>query len=211
MAILTYDLDEDLIAAAESTGREQLRVIQYPQVAAVIGRGGKIEVEVHAHRLAADGIPLLRRRGGGCAVVLDPGNLIVSLVLPLPGVGEITRAFRELSERMIAALTACGVPGVRQEGTSDLALGDHKLGGSCIYRSRGLIYYSTTLLVDPDLELIERYLPHPPREPDYRRGRAHHDFLTSLAHEGLPTVAPGDVAALADCLRRHLTGSTAGG
>jgi len=211
MKILPYDLDEDLIAAAESTGREQLRIIQYPQVAAVIGRGGKIEVEVHADRLAADGIPLLRRRGGGCAVVLDPGNLIVSLVLPRPGVGEITRTFRELSERMIAALTACGVPGVRQEGTSDLALGDRKLGGSCIYRSRGLIYYSTTLLVDPDLELIDRYLPHPPREPDYRRARSHHDFLTSLARESRPAAAPGDSVALADCLRRHLTGSTAGG
>ena len=210
MKTLPYDLDEDLIAAAESTGREQLRIIQYPQVAAVIGRGGKIEVEVHADRLAADGIPLLRRRGGGCAVVLDPGNLIVSLVLPRPGVGEITRTFRELSERMIAALTACGVPGVRQEGTSDLALGDRKLGGSCIYRSRGLIYYSTTLLMDPDLELIDRYLPHPPREPDYRRARSHHDFLTSLAREGLPAAAPGDGIALADCLRRHLIASGSG-
>ena len=52
--------------------------------------------------------------------------------------------------------------------------------GSCIYRTRGLLYYSTTLLLDPDLELVERYLPHPPREPEYRRGRPHRDFMTSV-------------------------------
>ena len=29
-----------------------------------------------------DGVPVLRRRGGGCAVLLDPGNLVVAAALP---------------------------------------------------------------------------------------------------------------------------------
>lgn len=145
-------------------------------------------------------MPLLRRRGGGCAVVLDPGNLVCSLVLPLAGVGEITRAFAVISEVMIATLAAVGIADVRQEGVSDLVVGQQKLGGSCIWRTRGLVYYSTTLLVDPQIELIERYLPHPPREPEYRRGRVHRDFLTSLRALGHTTSADALAAVLAPAL-----------
>jgi lipoate-protein ligase A len=73
---------------------------------------------------------------------------------------------------------------VHQAGISDLARDDRKVGGACIYRSRGLLYYSATVLVDPDITRITRYLAHPPREPDYRRGRAHADFVLGLAAHG---------------------------
>jgi lipoate-protein ligase A len=35
-------------------------------------------------------------------------------------------------------------------------------------------------LINADLSLIDRYLKHPPREPDYRRGRSHLDFVMSV-------------------------------
>jgi lipoate-protein ligase A len=76
------------------------------------------------------------------------------------------------------------VADVTQRGVSDLALGDRKLGGSCLRRERGLAHYTTTLLVDPDLALLDRYLQHPPREPDYRAGRTHRDFVTTLRDAG---------------------------
>jgi len=87
---------------------------------------------------------------------------------------------------MIERLAEVGVPEVRCQGVSDLAVGDRKIGGSCIYRTKGLLLYGTTLLVDPELSLLKRYLPHPPREPEYRRGRSHAEFVTSLAELGLP-------------------------
>ena len=73
----------------------------------------------------------------------------------------------------------CGV-------TEDLVQGDRKISGSCVYRSLGLVFYSATLLVDPDLDLVERYLTPPPRQPAYRRGRAHRDFMGRLVS---PTTA----------------------
>ena len=76
-------------------------------------------------------------------------------------------------------------------------LGERKIGGSCIWRTRGLLYYSTTLLVDPDLDLCERYLPHPPREPAYRAGRPHRAFMGSLR----AAAWHGDAAALAGDLQ----------
>jgi lipoate-protein ligase A len=184
VTLAPYALDEDLITAVQTTGRPRAAVYPHPGTAVVVGRGGDPAVETRPAVIADDGVPLLRRRGGGCAVVVDPGNLVVSLVLPVPGIGAITSAFAAISGQVARALAACGVGGVQQAGVSDLAVDDHKLGGSCIWRTRGLLYYSTTLLVDPDWNLIDRYLPHPPREPKYRRGREHRRFLTSLAAMG---------------------------
>ena len=135
--------------------------------------------------IAADGVPLYKRPGGGCAVVLDEGNAVVSVGLPLPGISHIKTTFEAVGDWIIAGLAECGVPGVEQRGVSDLAIGGMKIGGSCVYRTRGLFYYSTTLLVDPDLDLVERYLPHPPREPEYRAGRNHREFMGSLKAMGL--------------------------
>ncbi len=199
-----WDLDGDLIERVIAGGRPEVAVYAHPGTAAVIGHGGDPWVETRPDMLAADGVPLRRRRGGGCAVVVDPGNLICSIVLPLPGIAGITRAFAAISGTMAEALSDAGLPGVTQEGTSDLAVGGRKLGGSCIWRTRGLLYYSTTVLVDPDLDLVDRYLPHPPREPAYRAGRRHGEFLTTCRREGL--LAPTDdlAARLADGLTARL-------
>ncbi len=180
-----WDHDEALIAAWRADSAPRARAYAWPPagappVAVVVGRGGDPAAEVALDAARADGVPVLRRRGGGCAVVLDPGNAIVSLALPLPGVSGITGAFAAISAWLIGALAGCGLSGVRQEGTSDLAIGERKVGGSCLWRTKGLVYYSTTLLVCPDLALAERYLPHPPREPAYRAGRAHREFMGAL-------------------------------
>ena len=193
---LAWDRDEPLLAAVRRTGAPQLDVYPWTDVAVVIGRGGRQALEVDRAAIAADGVPFYRRPGGGCAVVLDPGNAVLSVGLPLPGIGGITGAFAAVSTWLAAALDRCGLPGIAQRGVSDLVLGERKIGGSCIWRTRGLLYYSTTLLVDPDLDLCERYLPHPPREPDYRAGRTHRAFMGSLRGAGWS----GDVAALAGAL-----------
>ena len=176
-----YDYDEDLLARACQSTTPLVKVYRWQGTAVVIGRGGHQDLELHADAIARDGLPLYKRPGGGCAVVLDPGNLIVSVGWPLPGLGGIKSAFARISDWLIASLAECGVPEVRRRGVSDLAVGEKKIGGSCIWRTRDLLYYSTTLLVDPDLDLVERYLRHPPREPDYRQGRPHRDFMGSLA------------------------------
>lgn len=179
--IAEYRRDDLALEATRRDGRERLRIERFPEVAVVLGRGSKPEVELNLDAVEKDGVKVYRRRGGGCSVVLDPGNVIVSLFLPLPGLGGIKAAFEQISNRIIDALARLGIGGVRQRGVSDLALGDRKIGGSCIYRSRDLLHYGTTLLVDPQIEKVSRYLAHPPREPDYRRGRTHEQFMGSLA------------------------------
>jgi lipoate-protein ligase A len=175
-----YDRDDDMLESARTLGRSGVSVYRYPMTSIVLGNGSKPEVELHCQTVLEDGVPVLRRRGGGCAVVLDPGNIIVSVALPLPGLGGIKRSFACISDWLIKGLAESGVAGVEQRGVSDLTIGDTKIGGSCIHRSRDLLYYSTTLLVDPETELMERYLQLPPREPDYRIGRSHRQFTGAL-------------------------------
>lgn len=180
LRVVPYTADDGVLSRCRDLGEPTLRLYlaRGPQV--VLGRGSKPEVEVDLEACATLGIPLARRRGGGCAVLLDPGNVVVSLALAVEGIGGNTGHFARVTDWLVSGLSAAGIPGVAQRGISDLALGDRKIGGACIYRTRGLLLYSATLLVTPDLDLMERCLRHPPREPDYRRGRPHRRFVQAL-------------------------------
>lgn len=180
MALPEYDVDADLLRRTRETGERGLSIYLAPREMVVLGRGSKPDVELDLLQIERSKIPVYRRKGGGCAVLLDPGNVIVSLTAPIKGIGGSKRHFAAISRWLSNALASLGIPGVEQRGISDLALGDRKIGGSCIYRGRDLLYYSTTLLVAPDIGLMDSLLSHPPREPDYRRGRSHADFVGSL-------------------------------
>lgn len=180
---VSYTHDDDLIEATRQDGRPRMRIYRLPEPVVVLGRGSKPEVELHLEACRQDQIPVLRRHGGGCAVVLDPGNVIVVATLPAIGIGDNPRHFASLSRWLVTGLARVrgGFKGIQQRGISDLALGDRKVGGACIYRSKGLLCYSATLLVEPQVALMERYLKHPPREPDYRAGRGHAQFVGQLS------------------------------
>jgi lipoate-protein ligase A len=198
--IQTYPYDDDLMAAVRRDRMPRLHVYRLADTAVVLGRGSDPEKELHLQACAAGGVPLLRRYGGGCAVVVDPGNVIVTLVLPLAGLGGHVKHFKALTAWLIRGLNRAGIDGVRHEGISDLALAGRKIGGACIYRPKDLLCYGATLLVEPDLKKVSRYLRHPPREPAYRAGRSHRAFMASLA----PSAWSGSAESLAFSLRKRL-------
>ncbi len=193
-----YSHDDDLILGARADGAPRVNVYRLLEPVVVLGSGSRPEVELHEDVCRSEGIPILRRRGGGCAVVIDPGNMIVSTVLTGVPFGHPHEHFRALSEWLVAGLAAAGIGGIHREAVCDLALGNEKIGGACLYRAKDLLYYSATLLVDPDLARVERCLSHPPREPDYRAGRSHADFMGSLA---TGEDIDGLVASLRDVLK----------
>lgn len=200
--IAPYTLDDVLFTNRGASDRPRVQIYRYPEVAVVLGHGSKAEVELDIAAVSADLVPVLRRRGGGYSVVLDPGNLVVSVVMQLSGLGGITAAYENISNWLIDGLARVGVAGVKMRGSSDLAIGDRKIGGACMYRSRDLLYYTTTLLYDPEIDLVERYLRHPPREPGYRAQRHHRDFMGSLkAAVAAPTVE--DFVALLTSVLAH--------
>ncbi len=184
LSIADFAFDDQMLDETRAHLQPQMQIYRPDHPMVVLGRGSKAEIELNLEACRRDKIPLYRRRGGGCAVVLDPGNVVVSVVLPVPGFGGNQAHFRRLSNWLIAALEQIGFAGIQQHGISDLVLADRKVAGACIYRPPGLLYYSVSLLAAPRIELMERYLRHPPREPSYRRQRPHGQFVGPLIEDG---------------------------
>ena len=184
-------LDEALLEEAERGGRpsETLRLWEPDRPMVVVGRSSKIDGEVHPDACRELGIPVLRRISGGAAVVTGPGCLMYALVLSYelrPELRGVDRAHRFVLGTTAAALRPL-VPGVRHQGISDLAVGRQKFSGNSVRCRRDHLLYHGTLLYDFPLELIERCLAMPPRQPDYRQRRPHGSFLGNLPLDG-PTL-----------------------
>jgi lipoate---protein ligase len=192
--VKAYGFDQDLLAQVGQTGQPGFSVYPFFFPAVVAGRGSDLDREIRLSLCRDDGIPVFRRRGGGCAVFLDPGSLIVSIALPAQGFAGIQRLFNWCNLRLISGLARMGLSGIRQDGISDLVLGNRKVGGSSFYRSSNLAYYTAALLISTDLDAMDRYLYHPPREPAYRKKRPHKTFVTCLA-TAFPGLAPADLPA----------------
>jgi lipoate-protein ligase A len=127
-------------------------------------------------------IPVLRRISGGAAVLAGPGCLMYALVLNCrlrPGLRSVGQAHRFVLGTMAAVLRPL-VPGVACRGTSDLAIGQRKFSGNSLRLKRDHLLYHGTLLYDLPLGLIARCLKAPPRQPEYRSGRSHREFLANL-------------------------------
>ena len=175
-----FNYDDDLIESARVDHAVKLKVYRLPEPTIVLGRSSRPEIELNLDRCSPCEIPMLRRRGGGCAIIIDPGNIIISVVLPSIGIGDIRKHYSTLTSWLIGSLDRLGVKGAYRDGHSDLVIGNRKIAGSCMQIGKGVTYFSASLLVDPRIDLMERYLKHPPREPQYRRGRPHRDFVGSL-------------------------------
>ena len=164
--------------------------------AVVLGSSCRIDAEVDRAACAAAGVPILRRPSGGGTVVVGPGCLMWTVVVPHPAGAPPIEAIHAgmlgpLAAAVSTALAATGGPPRRVErrGTSDLVLtGDgtaaadeRKVSGNALRVRRHGVLYHGTLLDACDLDLVARVLRHPPREPEYRAGRPHEAFLANLA------------------------------
>jgi lipoate-protein ligase A len=74
-------LDEALVLDAEAGGPEVLRLWRWPQLAVVLGAGGRLADDVDEAACLADGVSIMRRSSGGGTVLLGPGCLLFGLIL----------------------------------------------------------------------------------------------------------------------------------
>jgi lipoate-protein ligase A len=196
---INMNLDEDLLEQVRAGKSWMYRSWEPEKTVIVLGRGNKEEQEVYAHRCQEENIPILRRRGGGGTVVLYPGILVVSLVTHVKHQYQFKNYFRQINDMIIEALEIVGISGLNQQGHSDICIHEKKILGSSMYRSKEILFYTASLMVSNDLHIIDRYLKHPSKEPEYRRGRSHQDFLTTIIHE-YPEITLGIVRNALDTL-----------
>jgi len=180
-------LDEALLLAAEAgQGGEVLRLWEQPSLAVVLGAGCKLAEDVDETRCQADGVPILRRSSGGGTVLLGPGCLCFSLVLAYersPLLREVPFSYVFILERVREALSGL-LPNIERAGISDLMARGFKLSGNAQQRKRHFLLHHGTLLYDISLERISAYLRIPQRQPDYRDGRSHGEFVCNLPVSG---------------------------
>jgi lipoate---protein ligase len=177
-------LDEALLDAAETGDLpgDVLRLWESPQPIVVVGRSSRVEEEVNVEACGQANVPVLRRASGGAAIVAGPGCLMYAVILQYAGrehLRLIDEAHRHVL-RVVAAAVGSLVRGIQHIGTSDLALGGRKFSGNSLRCKREHFLYHGTLLYGFDLKLIARLLRMPPRQPEYRSGRPHDEFVANL-------------------------------
>ena len=177
-------LDEALLIEADAgRGQPLVRLWDPPEYAVVLGASCRMADDVFLERCRADGVAILRRSSGGGTVVVGPGVLCVTVILPedaAPGLSRVDLAHDHVLERIAAAIRAAGVS-ASVLGRGDLVLDGRKFGGSAQRRLKSWFMVHCSILYDFPIERIVRYLKMPRRQPEYRAGRSHEDFLVNLA------------------------------
>ncbi|HEX8832822.1 MAG TPA: lipoate--protein ligase family protein [Abditibacteriaceae bacterium] len=188
---LTYPSPEENLACEEvlldwcERGEcgEILRFSQPDQTFAVVGYTEKVQREMDVAACRADGIRILRRTSGGGSVLQGRGCFAYSLFLDMRqrlALGSVTEANRFIMETQRDALARLSGRDVQISGYTDLAIDGRKISGNAQRRKQKFLLFHGTLLLDFDLSLIARYLQFPSKQPDYRAGRRHEEFVTNL-------------------------------
>ncbi|MBR3076421.1 MAG: lipoate--protein ligase [Oscillospiraceae bacterium] len=118
----------------------------------VIGRNQNPWKECRTALLAEEGGRLARRLSGGGAVFHDLGNLNFTFLM--------READYDLPRQLTVIERACqslGIPAERS-GRNDLLADGRKFSGNAFYKHNGKAYHHGTLMLDVDLEMVQRYL-----------------------------------------------------
>ena len=191
--------DEALLEKCEEQGGDEvLRVWEPREYFVVLGYANHAATEANLELCLQQNIPVLRRCTGGGAVLQGPGCLNYSLILKISETGGgITATNCAIMKRQQAALESALtgaqtklVPGeVTVAGITDLALAGMKFSGNAQRRKKAFLLFHGSFLLNFDLSLIDRLLPMPSQQPDYRHHRRHSEFVINLG------LAPDEVKA----------------
>jgi lipoate-protein ligase A len=182
-AVENVALDEALLVEAEENGGPAvLRLWELDHPAVVLGASCRWLENVQVEACRADGVEIARRSSGGGTVVIGPGALNFSVILPIEAAAELKTvddAQRFVLGRTLEAIQRAGIDG-EMLGSGDLTLATRKFSGSAQRRLRRHVLVHASLLYDFPLDRIDRYLRMPPRRPAYRADRPHSEFVTNV-------------------------------
>jgi len=121
----------------------------------VIGRNQNAWAECRTSLLEAEGGHLARRLSGGGAVFHDVGNLNFTFL--------ISTEDYDLDKQLQVIQKACSLCGITAEksGRNDLLAEGRKFSGNAFYHQGPHSYHHGTLLIDVDMNKLQRYLSPP--------------------------------------------------
>jgi len=150
----------------------------------VLGASNHPDDALNIENVLKDKIPVLKRPSGGQTVILTPNNIIIAAVFFDKKTSHPKEVFEQINKLIISTIEKTGIRNLSLMGISDIAISGKKILGSAIYRSKDALLYHAVLNLGEPSVTFERYLKHPSKEPDYRHGRSHSEFVTSLKEKG---------------------------
>jgi len=182
LEIQKYNLpDFDII---DSQSKVAVCVWQPDKTYLVLGQSNKAETSLDVKAVLEDHITVMKRPSGGETVILTPNTVVIAVSFATETLKNPKEYFRKINQQIIEVLFLQGISNLHQKGISDIAIGEKKILGSSIYRKPNRVFYHAVLNVAEENSIIEKYILHPSKEPDYRKGRLHSEFVTSLKTEG---------------------------
>jgi len=154
------------------------------EICVVLGRSNNPTDSIHIDNIIRDNVPIYKRPSGGETVILSPNTLVISIAIKQSNFKGGKTYFEKINNEIISILQEYGIKNLKFKGISDIAINEVKILGSALYQNKDIVFYHAVLNVGESTELMENYLKHPNREPEYRKNRKHHDFVTSLKKEG---------------------------
>jgi len=150
----------------------------------VLGASNNPEDSLNLDLVIRDKITVLKRPSGGQTVMLTPNNMMISAVFTDRNTTHPRDVFQHINKLIISAIEKTGIHDLALMGISDITISEKKILGSAIYRNKNVLLYHAVLNIGEPAATFERYLKHPAKEPNYRKGRSHSDFVTSLKEKG---------------------------
>ena len=182
ITVKSYDLpDFDIMKHQDDF---TVKVWRPEQTCLVLGQSNHPETSLIVDSVVKDQIPVYKRPSGGETVILTNKMLVISVAFRVPTLQNPKPYFARVNNGIISALEKQGVRGLNQKGISDIAIYEKKILGSSIYRTTQKMFYHAVLNISENIDTISRYISHPAKEPDYRQGRSHKEFVTSLQEAG---------------------------
>lgn len=158
-----------------------LRLWEWDALGVVLGRSSQNAAEVQEDYCRRKGIPVRRRCSGGAAVVVGSGCALYAVIQRTAetGVPAPEALHGYVLGKFETALRQAGVAAERQ-GISDLAVAGCKISGNSLRCTRTAFLYHGTVLYNFPLAEIAACLRTAPRQPAYRQGRDHLDFVANV-------------------------------
>ncbi len=162
---------------------------------AVLGTARPAGADLLVEEVRAAGLPVLRRRSGGGTVLLGPAGPAVTRIAP-PG-GGVRECYAGFCEVLGGALDRLGLES-EFHPPADLAVSGRKVAGLAQRRKRRAALVTASVLCAPLAAEAERFLALPAAgdAPEYRAGRPHSGFMTSLRELGVKRPARALLGAL---------------